>query len=103
MSHYNLYGKFEGRLLAFDAQEYLSLYSDLPRDWTYEEAYAHYVNYGKAEGRIASFDETAYLELYEDLPSSWGQEEAFLHYRCYGQGEGRAYDPYDEDVFDSYY
>ena len=103
LSHYNMYGKFEGRLLAFDAQEYLSLYSDLPQDWTYEEAYAHYVNYGKAEGRIASFDETAYLELYEDLPSSWGQEEAFLHYHYYGQGEGRVYDPYDEDVFVSYY
>ncbi len=102
LNHYNIYGKFEHRILAFDAQEYLSLYADLPQEWTYEEAFTHYVNYGRNEGRIASFDETAYLELYEDLPSSWGQAEAFYHYLYYGQYENRVYDPYDEDVFDSY-
>jgi len=95
-----LYGKNENRLLAFDAQEYLSLYSDLPQDWGYDQAYNHFMNYGRQEGRIASFDETAYLEMYSDLPQSWGQAEAFYHYFYYGINEGRVYDPYDESVFD---
>lgn len=51
LDHYMNYGRLDGHLLAFDAEGYLEMYSDLPQDWSFDQALAHYWAFGITEGR----------------------------------------------------
>ncbi len=91
------FGKTEGRVPFFQADQYLAAYPDLAAAGITEAtALLHYRLYGRAEGRVQGFDYKGYLELYADLPDTWTFSQALSHYVYFGKSEGRAYDPYVE-------
>jgi len=88
----------------FNAQQYLSFYSDLQKAFgsqNYQAATTHWLTYGIREGRKGSLvlDPRFYLNNYQDLQKAFGAnnyEAAINHWLTYGIREGRASSP----VFD---
>lgn len=97
----NLYAYVEGKLNAlyyapvFDAQYYLSKYSDLKKAYGSDTtaAISHFIRYGMREGRQAksSFNVQSYRYKYQDLRLAFGTnlKSYYEHYVVYGRKEGR--------------
>lgn len=92
-SHYNTYGKTEGRAITFDAWGYLASYGDLIDAFGTNviNAAKHYVTYGYGEGRLVTFDAEAYLANYSDLQAAFNGNTVLAeqHYVTFGRSEGR--------------
>lgn len=96
-SHYNTYGKSEGRAPSrlFDPKVYVSLYPDLKRAFgnNYTALYNHFVNNGIGESRQGSsyVNVGVYKANYEDLQKAFGSNNLLYlkHYKEYGYREGR--------------
>lgn len=97
-SHYNTYGKKEGRVpsLYFNPVTYLEENPDVVKalGYDYTQAYNHFIGSGFWEGRNGSifFDAICYLENYSDLVNAFGYDylSAISHFKTYGMREARA-------------
>ena len=82
--------------LVFDAEYYLSQYTDLRQAYGTDGAKAlhHFVTWGMSEGRIASenFNVYTYKNRYWDLQQAYGNniKSYFTHYLNWGIKEGRS-------------
>lgn len=102
-SHFELYGKFEGRApnAAFNPAYYLKNNPDVAEAVQngFITAQEHFDHYGKFEGRQPSalFDPTFYLDMNRDVAavvqSSNGALTAYDHFMVYGFNEARAINP----------
>ena len=91
-SHYNSNGRSEGRVVSFDALEYIASYADLSAFGPDEDAgAAHYIQFGQGEGRVVTFDGLEYVASYADLRAAFDAngDAGSSHFITNGRAEGR--------------
>jgi hypothetical protein len=105
LAHYQTHGYAEGRVIDFDAGQYLANYGDLRANlpdghggYDDDAAIAHYIDYGYSEHRLWQ-DPLDYIASNVDLIKSFqgGSEaeleaEGLAHYQTHGYAEARAID-----------
>ncbi|WP_156634017.1 hypothetical protein [Methylobacterium sp. Leaf113] len=91
-NHYKDNGRFEKRVISFDAMRYVASHADLHSLWpNLSGACEHFINHGYSEGRALYFDPYVYLASNKDLigqlqPTPYSITD---HYIVHGSAEGR--------------
>lgn len=94
-THFEAFGRAEGRTISFDALRYVASHPDLIRAVGSNQAAGatHYINFGFNEGRGTSFDPLIYIASHRDLTQAFGfnAPAGSQHYIDFGFAEGRAF------------
>ncbi len=92
-SHYETWGKKEGRTITFNPLNYTASHPDLIAAFGTDQVKAttHYIQWGYKEGRQTTFSPFAYIASYIDLIRAFGADAiaGAKHFIEYGLREGR--------------